>query len=174
MNHKLIQVDLQIEYIAITENNKKQLQQEFDSLGEHNQDPIGSYIKLAKARGETRENDDLLLSLIIELHRKIDNLENILLKKEDTRLPLNYSSPVLALGHTHLQITNLDIMPQSKFYGRIKIPVFPPREIPLYFSSTKGNIGKIDFMHNKDSIDYDMYITARERSLIRQMKGLDE
>ena len=174
MSSKLIQVDLQIEYEVVTDENKKQLQQEFDALGEHNQDPIGSYIKLAKARGETRENDDILISLLIELHRKIDNLESILLQKEENRLSLVHASPVLALGHTHLQIANLDIMPQSKFYGRMKIPVFPPREIPLYFSSTEGDIGKIDFMHNKDSIDYDMYITARERSLIRQMKGLDE
>ena len=55
---RLITAILKIEF---SEYNEK-LKEEFDTLGSEMDDPIGQFIKLAKARGETRETDSVLLN----------------------------------------------------------------------------------------------------------------
>ena len=62
-------------YVPIEfEELNERLKEEFDKLGSESDDPIGQYIKLAKARGETKETDPVLLELLVALHRKVDEL----------------------------------------------------------------------------------------------------
>ncbi|CAI6152915.1 MAG: hypothetical protein SPLUMA2_SPLUMAMAG2_00315 [uncultured Sulfurimonas sp.] len=50
-------------------------EREYQQLSESDEDPISQWLKLAKAKGDTRETDPILLELVVELHRKIDSLE---------------------------------------------------------------------------------------------------
>jgi hypothetical protein len=146
-------------------------QKEFDTLGSETDDPIGQYIKLAKASGETKDTDPVLLELLIALHRKIDELTAIIKHEEKNYIPLKYKTNILKIGFDYFKIEDDLFEKNKKYYGRMKIPVFPPRIVPVIFKGIDKNIAKIEFMHERDEKDYNAYIMARERAIIRQMKA---
>jgi hypothetical protein len=172
MNEKLVDVELSIDFCVVHKNNKKSINQEFDKLSEHNQDPLSNWLKIAKAKGDIA-GDDILLHLIVELHRKLEKIENILENKSKTYLPLEHKTKVISIGHNHFRLLSKDVT-SDNMYGRIDMPIFPTRAICIFFSHIKENIYKIDLMHNRDTIDYDSYIRARERALIREKRGYIE
>jgi hypothetical protein len=146
-------------------------QKEFDSLGSESDDPIGQYIKLAKARGETKDTDPVLLELLIALHRKVDELTAIIKNEEKNYLPLKNKTNIIEIGFDYFKISDSLFIKNKKYYGRMKLPVFPPRIVPVIFKGVSENIAKIEFMHERDEKDYNAFIMARERAIIRQMKA---
>jgi hypothetical protein len=146
-------------------------QKEFDTLGSETDDPIGQYIKLAKARGETKDTDPVLLELLIALHRKVDELTAIIKHEEKNYIPLKYKTKVTEIGFDYFKIEDNFLQKNKKYYGRMKLPVFPPRVVPVIFDGVNENIAKIKFLHERDEKDYNAYIMARERAIIRQMKA---
>jgi hypothetical protein len=149
----------------------KNAQKEFDTLGSETDDPIGQYIKLAKARGETKDTDPVLLELLIALHRKVDELTAIIKNEEKEYIPLKYKTNIIEIGFDYFKIEDELLEENKKYYGRMYLPVFPPRVVPVIFKGVSKNIGKIEFMHERDEKDYNAYIMARERAIIRQMKA---
>jgi len=147
------------------------LQKEFDSLGSESDDPIGQYIKLAKARGETKDTDPILLELLIALHRKVDELTAIIKNEEKEYIPLKYKTRIIEIGFEYFKIEDNLFNTNKKYYGRMALPVFPPRLVPVIFTYINENIAKIEFMHERDEKDYNAFIMARERAIIRQMKA---
>jgi hypothetical protein len=145
-------------------------QKEFDILGSETDDPIGQYIKLAKAKGETKDTDPVLLELLIALHRKVDELTAIIKNEEKNYLPLKYKTKITEIGFDYFKIED-DLFDKKRYYGRMKLPVFPPRPVPVIFEGVSENLAKIEFMHERDEKDYNAYIMARERAMIRQMKA---
>jgi len=155
--------------LEFDEYNEK-LKEEFDSLGSESEDPIGQYIKLAKARGETRDTDPVLLELMIALHRKMDELISYVKNETKEFIKLRYKTQTKGLGFEYFQIKEPLFEVGKKYYGRFDLPVFPERKVPVIFEGYEKDIGKILLMHEKDEKDYNAYITARERALIREMK----
>jgi hypothetical protein len=163
---RLIPAVIEFEFDEYTETAQK----EFDSLGSESDDPIGQYIKLAKARGETKETDPVLLELLIALHRKVDELTAIIKNEEKSYIPLKFKTNIVEIGFDYFKIED-NLFENKKYYGRMKLPVFPPRVVPVIFSGFSENIAKIEFMHERDEKDYNAFIMARERAIIRQMKA---
>jgi hypothetical protein len=166
-NIRLIPAVVEFEF---DEYNEK-FQKEFDILGSETDDPIGQYIKLAKARGETKDTDPVLLEMLIALHRKIDELTAIIKNEEKNYIPLKYKTNIVEIGFDYFKIEDNLFQKDKKYYGRMKLPVFPPRVVPVIFKGVSENIAKIEFMHERDEKDYNAYIMARERAIIRQMKA---
>ena len=159
-------------YVAIEFDllNEK-LKEEFDKLGSESDDPIGQYIKLAKARGETKDTDPVLLELLIALHRKVDDLSAYIKNQKKEFIPLKEKSETLGLGFEYFKLKNDLLKKGVKYYGRFDLPVFPERKVPVIFEGFDENIGKILHMHDRDIKDYNAFITARERAIIREMKS---
>ncbi len=149
---------------------KEEFQKEFDTLGAESDDPIGQYIKLAKARGETRDTDPVLLELLIALHRKVDELTAIIKNETKDFLFLKYESEIKSIGFENFSI-NEPLFENKKYYGRMDLPVFPQRKVPVIFEGVDKKTAKILHMHERDIKDYNAFITARERAIIREMKG---
>ena len=147
-----------------------EFQKEFDTLGAESDDPIGQYIKLAKARGETRDTDPVLLELLIALHRKIDELTAFIKNETKELLPLKHKSEIEAVGFEYFAIKE-PLFENKKYYGRMDLPVFPQRKVPVIFEGMDKKTAKILYMHERDIKDYNAFITARERAIIREMKG---
>lgn len=173
MDEKLVKVNLEIEFCIINDDNIQDIQEEFNSLSEETRDPINNWFKLAKARGDISESENILLNLTIELHKRLDRMEDLIKNKKESYLPFNHCTKIKRIGHNSFELLNGQII-NGSLYGRIDMPVFPKRKIPIYFTHIKNGIYKIDLMHNRDNVDYDSYITARERSLIREAKGYSE
>ena len=146
------------------------LQKEFDTLGAESDDPIGQYIKLAKARGETKETDPVLLELLVALHRKVDELTAFVKNEKKDFLPLKYKTEIIAVGFENFEIEK-PLFENKKYYGRMDLAVFPERKVPVIFEGIDQKRAKILHMHERDIKDYNAFITARERAIIRELKG---
>lgn len=157
--------------ISFTKNNDEKYKKEFDILGLSDEDSVGEWLKLAKARGETGESDQVLLTLLVELHRKIDSLSAYVKGEKMEYLELERTSHVRAIGYGHFQFSEEILEADESYYGRIEMPVFPKREIPLFFKALSSKEVKIFLLHERDEKDWNAYLVARERALIREMRA---
>ena len=155
--------------IEFDELNDK-LKEEFDKLGSESEDPIGQYVKLAKARGETKDTDPILLELLVALHRKVDELTALIKNEKKEFIALRYSSETDGVGFDYFRIKD-PLFENKQYYGRFDLPVFPERKVPVIFEGVNKNTAKIIHMHDRDIKDYNAFITARERAIIREMRA---
>lgn len=145
--------------------------QEYYALLQFNDDPLGLWLKSPKIRKASEESDPVLLKLLIELHRKIDNLTHVMSSDKPLHLPLSHETKLKAIGHGYIQFSSDVLTPNETYYARIDMPTFPKRQIPLFFEAIAQNVGKIVMMHEDDEQDWSTYMVACERAMIRQMKG---
>lgn len=145
--------------------------QEYYALLQLNDDPLGLWLKSSKIRKESEESDQVLLTLIIELHRKIDKLTHLVTSDQPLYLTLALQGTVKAIGHGYLEFDSNVLIPKESYYARIDMPTFPRRQMPIFFEAISESIGKIVMMHEDDEKDWSTYMVACERVMIRQMKG---
>ena len=170
-NIRLIDSFLNLQYVMI-ENNEdyKKYKQEYDLLAELDDDPVGKWLKLAKAKGETQDSDQVLLTLVVELHRKIDVLTQIIKNEKPQKIDLQEKIFINKIGYEYFAIEKNILKDDKQYYGRVELPTFPKRDVPLFFKLIKDNIIRIELMHDRDVKDWDNYVAARERTLIREMR----
>ncbi|MBN2963965.1 hypothetical protein JWV37_04150 [Sulfurospirillum sp. T05] len=144
---------------------------EFEKLSFSDEDPVGQWLKIAKARGETGESDPVLLTLMVELHRKIDSLGAYVRNEQTQYLALAKHAEIDQIGfeYFHLEVPVLET--GKRYYGRILMPVFPKREFPLFFEAEGKDLAKMVRLHEGDESDWNAYVMARERIMIRQIKA---
>jgi len=168
MDIRLIPTPLFIEF----EEEKKEFKEEYDKLGSEIDDPVGQYLKMAKARGETKDSDKVAIELLSALHRKVDEILSLLKDDKQELMELKYTAKIIEIGYEHFKIKEKMFIPNQKYYARIDVPFFPQREVPIYFIAINEQIAEILTMHDRDIKDYNAFITARERALIREQKGI--
>lgn len=166
---RLVDAPLEITFSEFHEN--EEMTREFNLLSESDEDPVGQWLKLARARGETSESDQVLLTLVVELHRKVDELSALLKDEKVEYLSLASNEQIEKIGFDEFYIKNPVFSLNRKYYGRISMPVFPKREIPVFFEATSENLASIKRLHERDRKDWNSYVTARERVMIRQMRA---
>lgn len=169
MMPRLVQAPLDIFFEEI--EDEEVYLREFEKLTQAEEDPVGQWLKLAKARGETGDSDTVLLTLVAELHRKIDDLNAYVRNEIPKRLELAKKALVDSIGFEHINLQEEILEPQKRYYARILMPIFPKREIALFLEAKSTTLVEITRMHESDSKDWDAYIMARERIMIRQKKA---
>lgn len=152
-------------------NDLEKYEREFHQMSESDEDPIGQWLKLAKARGETAESDPVMLNLMVELYRKMDKLEQILTMNTPTRLSLTNEAMIESIGFEHFKLKEDALEPGKRYYGRVEMPIHPKRDIAIFFEAVDSSLAKITQMHERDEREWASYLTARERVMIRQLKG---
>jgi hypothetical protein len=133
-------------------------------------DPISQWLKLAKSKGDTRETDPVLLQLVVELHRKIDALEMFLKDEIPTRISLTSSAKIDSIGFEYFKLDNALFEIGEVYYGRIEMPIYPKRDVGVFFTAVDEKLAKFIKMHDRDEKEWCAYMTARERVLIREAK----
>ncbi|MDR2151319.1 MAG: hypothetical protein LBO72_00710 [Helicobacteraceae bacterium] len=164
-----VSAPLVAEFSAESENSDE-FKLEFDRFAESDDDPLGEWLKLARARGETKESDPVLLAMTIDLHRKIDELTRFIKGEEIRRVQLTLKSRLDGLNYTHFRVETPALKTGERYYARIAMPVFPIREIGLYFVAKSEKIAELSLLHERDQKAWDSYVASRERAMIRQMK----
>ncbi|WP_457596069.1 hypothetical protein [Hydrogenimonas sp.] len=167
---RLVPAPLAIEFEAVGPETREAFEREFQRLSETDEDPIGQWLKIAKARGETKETDPVLLHLLVELHRKVDALTQIVKNEEPERLELAQSGEIEAIGFDHFRLREAALRPGALYYGRIEMPLFPKRDMGVWFEALDEKTAKIERLHERDEKEWSQYVTARERVMIREMK----
>ena len=166
---RYISAPLKIEFDI--ENSSEEFKHEYDSLSSADDDSIGEWLRLAKARGNTEDSDQVLLTLIVELHRKIDDMNAFMRGEKQTLLSLAYNANIDAINYEHFRVKDNIFEIEKKYYGRIVMPFFPKREVPIYFKAISENEAKIVLLHERDETDWNAYVVARERVMIREMRA---
>lgn len=167
---RLVPAVLEIAW-EIDEIKKEEHALEYNSLVLSDEDPLGAWLKRAKAKGETKNTDQVLLNLIVHLHRKIDSLSATLIGQKRELLKLENSGMLNAIGFEHVGIINGEFEIDRLYYMRVAMPIFPRREIPIYVRAVSKNECKIEIMHEEDRADWDAYVASKEREMIRQLRG---
>jgi len=145
---------------------------EYRVLSDFEEDAVGQWLKLAKARGETADSDDVLLRLLVELHKKVDQLTALVKNEERQLLELEINTKICKIGFEHIKLEE-DLLKEGKeYYCRIEMPVFPKREMPMFVKALDSSIAQIILLHEADQRDWNAYVTARERIEIREMKAV--
>jgi hypothetical protein len=143
---------------------------EYHQLSESDDDPISQWLKLAKAKGDTSDSDPILLNLVVELHRKIDALEMFLKNEEQKRISLISEANIISIGFEHFKVAEELFVVGEEYYARILMPVYPKRDVAVFFKAESSTLAKIIKMHDRDEKEWAAYMTARERVLIREAK----
>lgn len=143
---------------------------EYQQLNESDDDPINHWLKLAKAKGETADTDPVLLNLVVELHRKIDALEQFLKNEEPKRIKLDDNAEIESIGFEHFKVAEEMFEEGSVYYGRVEMPVHPKRDVAIFFTAVDKSLAQITKIHERDEKEWAAYLTARERVLIREAR----
>jgi hypothetical protein len=167
---RLVNATLPLVFEAVPEDERTFLK-EYEQLSINEEDPVGQWLKLAKARGETSESDPVVLTLLAEMHRKIDALSAYVKNEHVAYLPLANTDEICQIGFEHFQLSTPNLEIGKQYYGRIAMPVFPKRERPLFFEAIEKDLALMRRIHANDEQDWNAYVTARERVMIRQIKA---
>lgn len=143
---------------------------EYHQLAESDENALTQWLKLAKARGETSESDPVLLQLVVELHNKLDALEMFLKNEVPTRVSLIDKEEIDSIGFEHFHLAGEVLQEGVEYYGRLEMPVHPKRDIGVYFLAKTKSLAEITKIHERDEKEWNAYLTARERILIREAK----
>jgi hypothetical protein len=170
MTPRLVPAPLEIAFSPV-EAAQEDFEREFQKLSDADDDPIGQWLKLAKARGETKETDPVLLYLVVELHRKVDQLTQLVKNERPERVALARNGRIEAVGYEHFQLETPMLIPGERYYGRIDMPLFPRRDMGVWFRAETDRLARIERVHERDEKEWSGYVAARERILIREMKG---
>ncbi len=166
----LIEAPLHITFELVNDENRERFMKEFKSLSEAESDPIGHWLKIKKAKGETQDSDEVLIELIVELHRKVERLEKMLKGENIDLKPLEKEGEIESINFTHFKFRELSLEPQELYYGRVELKLYPQREIPIFFKATSETLAEIDKIHDRDEKDWGTYFRARERVMIRERR----
>ena len=169
MSVRLVKAPINILF-SMTSLDEDIYQREYQQLSESDENPINQWLKQAKARGDTVETDPVLLNLVVELHRKIDALEQFLRNEEPVRISLTDKAEIESIGFEHFKLSS-DILEEGRlYYGRVEMPVHPKRDVAIFFEAVDESLAHITKIHDRDERDWGAYLTARERVLIREAK----
>ena len=169
MNVRLIPAPIDVSF-SLSSLEEELYLREFHQLSDADDDPINQWLKLAKARGETADTDPVVLNLLVELHRKLDNLEALIKNETPSRVLLTHDAHIESIGFEYFNLTQDVLEEKQTYYGRIAMPVHPKRDVPVFFQAESATLAKILKMHERDEKDWNAYLTARERVLIREAK----
>ena len=170
---RLVPANLDIVFEEVGERESEFLR-EFDKLSGNEDDPLGAWIKRAKAKGDTKESDQVILTLLVELHRKFDELNAYIKNEKFVKLELAQSSVLDGINFENFRIKEGKFKEGARYYGRIFMPIFPKRDVAIFFEALDEKTAKITRINESDESDYNGYVTARERAMIRELKEMND
>lgn len=169
MNIHLVKVAINIAFSEVGSRMETFLK-DFHQLNESSDDPINQWLKTARAKGETQDTDPVLLNLLVELHKKIDAIEKFLKNEEPKKMSLMSEVEIESIGFEYLKLTK-DVLEEGvEYYGRVAMPLYPKRDIPIFFVAIDKSLAKISKINERDEREWGVYLTTRERVLIREAK----
>jgi len=170
MSQRLIPAPLTLEFSKADESDER-FEREYQFLSGIEDDAIGHWLKLAKAKGDTQDTDSVLLQLLVELHRKVDSLEQLIKDEAPKRITLDVQAQISGINFEGFELKEPLFEKDMLYYGRITLPVYPKRDVGIFFQATSQTSATTVRIHDRDINEWNAYVTARERVMIRDMKG---
>lgn len=168
---RLIEAPLEIAF-SLQSSNEIDFEREYIQLSEVENDAIGQWLRNARGKGDSSD-DAVVIQLLVELYRKIDHLEQVVLQSAPKRIPLTFEGKISRIGYEHFELLEPQLEIAQHYYGRLDMPVHPQREVSFYFEAITPTLAKIIRIHQKDTSDWASHMMARERAMIRHLKGYE-
>lgn len=86
------------------------------------------------------------------------------------RVSLTSKALIDEIGFEHFNLSEEVLEKGRIYYGRVEMPVYPKRDIGIFFKALNPTLAKIVKIHERDEREWSAYMTARERVLIREIK----
>lgn len=169
MSVRLVDASINISFSKINDDRDKFVA-EHREISHKMEDSLNQWLRIARAKGEVANTDPILMSLIVELHKKVDALESMLKNDKPKRLSLENEAIIESIGFEHLKLSDELLQEGVEYYGRVELPVYPKRDIALFFRALDKSLAKITKMYDRDEKDWGAYLTSRERLLIREAR----
>ena len=115
---RIINAPLNIAFGKVSADNEAKFRAEFDRLSENNDDPISAWIRTTRARGRVIDENEPILQLLVELHRKIDALSAQINNESKNYISLESHAVLEAIGH-NLLIFGADLASELKLARNI-------------------------------------------------------
>lgn len=131
---------------------------------------IDEWLSLAKAKGETDDSDPFTIKILVELHKKIDELTNYIKNNRPDRLELKYKGHTIKIGFDGFRIDKPNLKEGKKYYARISMPLFIKRDILVFFEALDKDTAIIKRISRSDEKDWSSYIAESDRLEIRKQK----
>ncbi len=167
---RLIDTALKIRYDT-AHSNAEEFALEFNKLTQSDEDPIGEWLRLMRAKkGNLDSENTIVLELLVEIYRKLELLEHKI--QGDTKIytPLAYEGLITTIGHSCFALRDSTLQENTLYYGRVELPTFPTRIIPIYFIF-HTHLALVEKIHARDENEWDSYVASKERALIRSIKS---
>jgi len=173
MDIRFVPATLSFSFEEINNSNKAVFKEEYNLLSEYENDDINEWIKKLKSKGQLDDTDKVLLTLLVELHKKVDNIEALLRNNDDSGIKLQNTSNIIGINFDYIKTDSYDFLEDKLYYAKISLPVFPKREIPVYLYGITSEIARIHLISQKNLEDWNALVMAKEREYIREIKGVN-
>jgi hypothetical protein len=147
-----------------------EFEREFESFSETDSNPVDDFIQKMKAREGKNAPDVMTITLIAELHKKVDDLTR-LVKGETKELLRLQNNQILDFAWFDT-IKLSELKTGTLYYARISMPLFRPRDIPFFFKAADSETAVITEMWPKDKNDFDGYLVSKDREEIARERAL--
>lgn len=122
-NIRLVKASLKIAFESGDSENSEFIK-EYYNLIQLNDDPLGAWLRSSKTRKEADETNQVLLTLLIELHRKVDNLTHTMKTDAPLVLPLKNQENLISIGHGYFQFENNVLKLGKNIMEELMFPLF--------------------------------------------------
>lgn len=167
---RMIDASLEIVFDLANKDNEGYMR-EYTHLADNEQDAIGQWLRMAKAKGETSESDPVLMNLMVELYRKMDRLERLLTQTGPQWLQLDHKAAIERIGVEHFELSEPKMEMGEAYYGRIILPSLSAKETGIFFEAISPTLAHITKIRAQDENEWVAFMRTRERAMIREMKG---
>ncbi len=167
-----------MKFVRITANicfeevdgRQEEFEREFESFSGTDSNPVDDFIQKLKAREGKNLPDAITLTLLVELHKKIDDLTKIV-KNETKELARLANEQALDFAwFDTIKVTGLKS--GSIYYARVYLPLFRPRPVPFFCEAIDEDSAKIIKIWPDDKADFDGYLASKDREEIARERGL--
>lgn len=162
----------QISYEFINEQNIATLQDEFSALANMSETPMMKWIHSKGAKGKLDSGGEVLFEILVEIYKKIENLERLIKKEERTLPPLTNTARLGFIGHNVLCLRDgQKFANKGDIYVRMFLPIFPERDIGIFAKVIHSQIAHIQKLHLRDTRGFDAFVVECERAMILDAKS---
>lgn len=164
---RLINASAQVSYELVSEQNKARFESIFASLN----NGLDEWLSLARAKDEGENTDPLTLKLLIEVLRKLENIENLLQSKAQRQnLDLANSNLAVSLGYEGFAFDEACLKSGELYFAKVLIQGFVKKHIGLYFIALDDKTAKITRLSKSDEKEWAQNVARAELSAIRASK----
>ena len=174
---RLVDSRLQIEFQCLDDSILPKVTEEYESLNQAHNSSIDRWLGTLKAKsGDCKcgGGSMVLGEMLAQIYKKLEHIENLISGDSARYVDLGEIAHTSKLGHGVILLVDgyKDLQIDKEYYGRLLLPLFPSRQVPLVAVAIGPQALSVTKMGERDLKDYDSYIVGVEREMLRARRSV--